>query len=569
MQTISINRIIEKVKAREYCLPVFQREYVWTQSDIIMLFDSIMQGFPIGSFLFWEVDRKTFNTCECSFYECIREWSKDKIVGDKLESMNKDKITCILDGQQRISSLYIGLKGGRINQKEKSYLCLNLLHKPESTKDKDDGPKYEFAFITEQKIKRQGTNDGEFWYPLYSFLREGAEDDEVREKINKDLNKALSQLLSKQQEDAKDMAQGLRAKLYNKNLIGYHEESVREADRPMKIFVRTNTGGKKLTPADIFLSILSIVWDEGRDIIRSAREELNEKYKFKFKQQDVLKTCIALSNHERREVGFTKKVNRKTSTMLDIKNKWPHIEESLEKTMKFLKRYGYSAKTLTSNYPIIVIAYYLSYTDRYRSFDDFKLVENQTDRKNIIKWFRKALIQSVFSGPSDTTLAQIRNTIIDHGKEEFPYTKITKEYPIVTGENIDKWMNKAKYGGVHCLSLLSLLSPDDTLFNRIFHQDHIFPQHLFKTALGKFKDRKDSIENIQLLREDKNDDKRGKDPYKWIKDMEEQDGKDEAEHLMRKNHIPNKELLNIDRFEEFLRERGKLMRQKLKEILST
>lgn len=60
---------LRRIQTKTYVLPAIQREFVWKPEQIERLFDSLMQGYPIGTFLFWKVDTKTSN--QFKFYDFI------------------------------------------------------------------------------------------------------------------------------------------------------------------------------------------------------------------------------------------------------------------------------------------------------------------------------------------------------------------------------------------------------------------------------------------------------------------------------------------------------------------
>src|SRR3954468_3888595 len=96
-KTDSIANIIDRLNS-QYFLPAIQREFVWDQNQIIKLFDSIMQNYPIGSFLFWQL--KTENYGRWDIYKFIqdhREYMHNEIAN---VSSVRDLIL-VLDGQQR------------------------------------------------------------------------------------------------------------------------------------------------------------------------------------------------------------------------------------------------------------------------------------------------------------------------------------------------------------------------------------------------------------------------------------------------------------------------------------
>ena len=70
---ISIGATLKKIQSRELVLPAIQREFVWKDRQIETLFDSLMRGYPIGSFLSWTVDAETAK--QFKFYDFMREVS--------------------------------------------------------------------------------------------------------------------------------------------------------------------------------------------------------------------------------------------------------------------------------------------------------------------------------------------------------------------------------------------------------------------------------------------------------------------------------------------------------------
>lgn len=69
---INLAQAIDAIRQRRYVLPAIQREFVWSTAQIEQLFDSIMRGYPIGSFLFWQVDNA--HQGDYQFYDFIREY---------------------------------------------------------------------------------------------------------------------------------------------------------------------------------------------------------------------------------------------------------------------------------------------------------------------------------------------------------------------------------------------------------------------------------------------------------------------------------------------------------------
>lgn len=161
---------------RDIYLPAIQREFVWGPNRIERLFDSIMSDFPIGSFLYWRLEQK--NKDEWPVYEFIRDFDK----GDphnppaNMAGISKD-ISLVLDGQQRITSLFIGLKGSYryfYRRWRKTKLHLNLLKVPTPNEENPEELTYGFTF---RENGQPDHDKPELWYPMGRILDfEDAED---------------------------------------------------------------------------------------------------------------------------------------------------------------------------------------------------------------------------------------------------------------------------------------------------------------------------------------------------------------------------------------------------------
>ena len=108
---LTVKELVESIEQRRYFLPSIQREFVWGTDRIEKLFDSLMRGFPIGSFLFWQVPSNKVD--DFQFYEFIRNYHALNNRHNTVANLNGNIVPfqAILDGQQRMTSLYIGLKG--------------------------------------------------------------------------------------------------------------------------------------------------------------------------------------------------------------------------------------------------------------------------------------------------------------------------------------------------------------------------------------------------------------------------------------------------------------------------
>ena len=90
LEDLSVEDALKKIRQDKLVLPALQREFVWDPSQIENLFDSIVQGFPIGAFIFWEYSEKHWNDKSERFYEFVKELDIDKRnKGNKIETEEK------------------------------------------------------------------------------------------------------------------------------------------------------------------------------------------------------------------------------------------------------------------------------------------------------------------------------------------------------------------------------------------------------------------------------------------------------------------------------------------------
>lgn len=188
---ITIKEVIEEINV-SYFLPDIQREYVWldraAEKKIEQLFDSILRNYPIGSFLFWKLRKTDVETDKSALpdsdklnfqlYQFIEDYDVRNPHNEKIDiaKVNSNDLNIVLDGQQRLTSLYIGLKGSRTLKKPKGWwdnpnafelkkLYLNLRYQP-SEEDTEDC--YQFEFKNSAQIPSSDKNN--FWFKVGDIL---------------------------------------------------------------------------------------------------------------------------------------------------------------------------------------------------------------------------------------------------------------------------------------------------------------------------------------------------------------------------------------------------------------
>lgn len=570
---IPIREVIEHIHRKRYLLPSIQRELVWEPDQIIKLFDSLMREYPIGSFLFWHVDKS--KTKDFQFYEFIREFNeKDGTHNPKASITGEEDITAILDGQQRFTSLYLGMKGTyayKIRAKRwdnpeafpKRKLYLNLL-----IESQEDDLKYDFRFLTVEEASLSDENV--FWFEVEKIL-----DFKEPYEINDYL---IENSLSNRTKEVAKFANQTLFKLFDivfkERIINYYEETSQELDKALKIFVRVNSGGTPLSYSDLLLSIATAQWHN-----RDAREEIHEfvdeinQSGISFDKDFILKSCLVLSDLD---VAF-KVDNFNRQNMLKIESSWEEITKSVRLSVDLVTAFGYNSERLVSANALIPLAYYLNRLKNPASF--VQSVSYKADRESIKKWLAAAFLKRAFSGQPDNVLRPMRE-ILQTENISFPLQKILDKFKgtsktlLFTDDDIDNLL-KYEYSQRHTFTVLSLLYPTLDFKNK-FTEDHIFPKSFFKKSKLKQKgikeenrefylDNYNTVVNLQLLEGIPNEEKAAKDFKQWLN--ETFPNENERKDYMKKHYIPIDIELDFDNFKEFVEKRSDLIKTHLRQIL--
>lgn len=575
---LTIAEVMQDISTNKYVLPSIQREYVWDTDQIETLFDSLMQDYPIGAFLFWEIDKSRL--LDYDFYEFLRNYhEKTGTHNKKVDLKGSDGVTAVLDGQQRLTSIYIGLKGSyayRLKYKQKKndnayptrYLYLNLLEDA-----KDESNKYDFRFLTDDEYK--GMTEG-YWYKVGDILtmtQPGETSQYVLDHI------AFAGEYTKEQTmHANNTLQKLYNVVHTDKTLSYYKEKSVELDKVLNIFIRVNSGGTVLTYSDLLLSIASAQWEN-----HDAREEITEFVEevnaigggFRINKDFVLKTALVLTDFT--DIAF-KVDNFNKPNMMKIEANWDNIKRAIKQSVNLVSSFGYSGETLSSNNALIPIAYYLLTIGMPENF-----VESGTTRDNkakIKKWLIMALLKKAFSGQPDNVIRPIRDIIRDNGTGDFPISQIidrfkgTNKSILFTEDDIDEYLLKLKYGKSETLSTLMLLYPSLDFSNK-FHEDHMYPKSKFRKSylrkmgvpeekLDEYIDTVNDISNLQLLPAQLNEEKLNTDFDTWF-NTEQATETDKIQY--RKIHyLPDMEY-TYPVFLDFVAKRKELLKNKLKDIL--
>jgi hypothetical protein len=223
----TIATALGRIQHTGYVLPAIQREFVWKPEQIERLFDSLMQGYPFGTFLFWKVEPSTSG--KFKFYDFVLNYhQRDAAHCPELPALHNQAVTAVLDGQQRLTALNIGLRGSMaVKQPNKWWnnpdafpkriLRLNLLA---SLDPDEDGNVYDFVFLDDASAMR---TDVALWFTVPDIL--GMQDGPsmlnwlvIQQLAGDDLSRAYS------------MLDRLFRVVHTQPLIYYYEEEAQDLE---------------------------------------------------------------------------------------------------------------------------------------------------------------------------------------------------------------------------------------------------------------------------------------------------------------------------------------------------
>jgi hypothetical protein len=581
-QSLTIHQAINRLN-KKYFLPSLQREFVWDDRQIIRLFDSIMRGYPISSFLFWQPESSTARCWTTyKFLEEIRDGGSHSSIAN-LNGVNHPVF--VLDGQQRLTALNIGLRGF-YHAKEKyrwwnnpdaykaTRLHIDLIRKGIGTGADDEDLETHFRFsFTDSPAK---TTKKSCWFEVGKILN-----CKNRDKLYACIRKVQRSLPKSASQDARssvaDTLRTLYEAIFETPTIFYHTETLPDYDRVLDIFVRANEAGTKLTKSDLLLSTMIANWahEDARKEIHTFVDHLNDHLG---RRNDLDKDFVIKASFVLCDLPVKYNITSFTRRNLKVvEQSWPDIKSALERCLNLVNSFGIDRENLSSANALIPVAYYL-----FNNPGETLLGGSRWESGNantIRRWLLMALLNGVFGGSSDTMLSALRDVLRSFGKRgrDFPVDKLNKTIAQRgrSADFDDKAMEKLlslEYGDHNTFLALSLLYDEKAWGNITHHKDHIFPKREFtdtglrragvpKASRERFFEAKDHIANLQLLTDRENTQKRAQEFKVWIRTR--------SQNFRHKHLIPkSRRLHSLKQFEKFLENRERLIRSRLNRLFA-
>ncbi len=403
-----------------------------------------------------------------------------------------------------------------------------------------DNPEDNYQF--EFHAKKPENDKEHFWFKVGDIL-------ELKSVINYAREHKLGDKES-------ELLETLNKAFHDKQLISFFEETEKDLDKVLNIFIRVNGGGAELSYSDLLMSILTASFSSDiRGRMNELVDALKDKGFLNVGQDQVLKTCLLLIG---KDTTFELK-NFNKKNIKEIEENWEKITESIDNAVRLLENFGY-AGYLGSAYILSSLAYFY--------FLNSKMNEN--DEKQALKFVRNAQITSYFTPSTDTKLSAIAHSIKEARTFEAFNHNLAKHQtcPLkITNDAIEGMVCSSSDARV--FPILQILYPHLNYKTTTFHIDHIYPKSKFKKENKKlnkdFYGWRDYLFNLQLLEGQENSAKKDKDPEVWLK--EEYKDEQAIEEYKKRNYIDPNLKLEWENIKEFREKREEAIIAKLKEVL--
>lgn len=556
--SITIYEAMMNIRDGKYVMPAFQRQFVWNMEQIEKLWDSILLDYPIATFLFWHVDDNnvTWDTYFCNFLTNVTFDNRKQAdsVNYELTNINVNVTdTAILDGQQRLTSLYLSLFGDSFIREK--YARKNMvggtvtkllieLNKNKLDVDEEEYNSKKFDIKFSVKVGRLSPTQ----FELRNILQEKFQNESTRDK-------AIEDAIANVPLDSKDYARNLLKKLYQKifeeKLVRYTEIHNMNQDDALEMFVRFNSGGKALRKSEITMSILEAYW-------QSAKTEfgklLVDSYAG-FGSDFIIRAALML-------YGDVVKSNISKKIAEELKNNWTAFKKALKNLEDMLKSLRIEVSHFSSSRNVLLpVLYYIYYNP-----DDYS---NNTDA--IRAYLMRAILFAYFQSGTTSKLQQMKSNINSYDYE------ITVEMLDqiadlrVTDGKIEDILNAEK-GSRVAGDALYYLCLDWMSKNFKYEQDHLHPYDRFDGSKPltvsmedwrRWRGLRNRLPNLQLLEGRSNGSKSSMRLIDYYNDMN--DG--QKAEFYKQAFIPKDVSMEIENFEDFYNKRKEILALRIRALL--
>lgn len=589
-QSRTIKQVVSEINDSTF-LPAIQREFVWGTDQIIQLFDSVLREYPISSFIFWKISGEFAS--EQIKYEFVRNYIEDSVYPSEFDDVTyrnrkvpehehvPNKISLVIDGQQRLSSFYLGLKGTYVEKQKyrqrknpdawtRKQLYMNLLSNPDNQTEDQLKLQYNFSF----KQINPPQNSDEYWFRVGDILSIDTSDEAMSRAG--EISGELKNISDGQKHYIMQNLHALYRAIHDRDIVNFYEEDKQSNERILDIFVRANEGGTQLSKSEILLSIATSYWASDDEDALDAKEEINNFVRninqeyidegYDFSTDFVLRTLLVVS-----DLSAQYKIRNFTHENLTLmKNIWAtgDAQTAINSVVQLISDFGITSRRLTSKNALIPVVFYFYHNNDPNLTGDSE--HGKRVREAIFQWLCSTLLNSNFNSKPDQIIQDARKAIKQADNANFPLQQIQRDIRSrgktvgFSEEIIQDLFEDIDYNSRKIYLLLSIIYHPDPALDKSYQIDHIFPRSVLKKGnlidkhdfdpkrAEKYAELRDHVANLQLISDNGN--KSDQLPVKWIKTR--------SSNYYERNHIPdNERLLELSNFPEFVETREKTLQK--------
>lgn len=532
-------------------LPNIQRPFVWNEEQIERLFDSIMREYPISTLLIWRTK------AEVKHRKFIDHWKPSFKLSSAYVTQNSRPKGMVLDGQQRLQSLFIGLRGSYDGRELHFDILSGEISLPEDIR-------YRFRFLSAESAKWPWVRFKDILHSL-STGRKLPMDvaDEIVTKASVALsaedNRRLQRNVSRAQKEF----------LSDENVSYQLLDSVDDPeaygiDDVVEIFIRANSGGTKLGKSDLLFSLLAQDWNLADESVEELLSEINAGG-YAFDRDWVLKCCLVMLGQGAK---YEVRKFRDPTVRERLVANWGLLSEAIKAVRDFLFSHTNlrTDKAVTSYIALIPLVYFR-----------FRFPEKWTAANGKEHYLLRTMLAGAFSGTPDSLIDRCVRSI-DSNSDLI----VDDLFQLIRDDGRSLELTANALLGIryrkplsHLLFALWYQHFDFTpaLEDNLPQQDHIFPQSALRKVqvlnpeTGRWRmkydsDERDQIANLALLTAKENGFSGKSDslPEEWLAQQDEAFFK---QHLIPRDPT----LWKIDSYEQFIDARKMLILEHFQEYV--
>ena len=530
-----------------FWLPNIQRPFVWREDQICRLFDSILREYPISTLLVWKT------TSRIRRRKFIDNWKDTLRLSDFNVPEDTKKKNLVLDGQQRLQSLFIGLRGSF----EGRELSLDILSGEIAA---PDDVKYRFRFLDPSAIVFP-------WIKFKDLVFTNKKKREILTELRVNAKQALTDADNDKLDEHLDLVDRtfkMDEAITYQELDSIDNPTLYSEDDVVEVFIRANSGGTRLGKSDLLFSLLTASWEDANEQMEDLLESLN-RHGFSFDRDFVLKTCLVLLGQGAR---YEVQKFRKPGIRDKIEAEWDRVKEAIQDVLDYVrgKTFIRCDKALPTYLVLIPLVYVrFHFPEAWRS---------ARDRDS---YLLRCSLAGAFGGVPDNLLDGLVKKIA-----ELEAFDLDEMFGVIRSRGRSLELTEDRlwnlgYGSdaIHLLFNLWYREFNYTpaYDNNLPQVDHIFPRSRLREIkivnpetgrrVMKYRDAaRNQLANCMLLTREENGagHKTDNTPDEWFSDK---DKEYLAMHLIPTNRM----LWRMERFEDFMEERKKLIRKRFERLL--